>query len=362
MTSFPISKKNKLRYGASNTSEDVNELLDGIVHNQTRFGNDLAELSLQVMADHHVKAAWETGMATKINSLYNSIARLYRPYIYEIVPRGVGIQLPLPGGVYYKINSDNNSTVLPEYGHITPQIRVQEDKLRYIDNSLPNSLAITVYDTNSSVKNTIFQSDATRMVDGRGWVSVCALNSGFDTMTRSLMVELPTDIISTSLINNIRIIPNEGTVITQIGTTATGNEIFYTEDTDSTSLDLHFDSIQSERIYIHLSSATSDGNYISMGIKKLEMYHNEYEVISTFTVTVYDVTGTAALSEATLRAHIPEILIQSYNSNSVYSEVIDTENRVVAQVDESGIITFSILVSNTTNAPPVITKIRFVLG
>jgi hypothetical protein len=243
-----------------------------------------------------------------------------------------------------------------------PQIRVQEDKLRYIDKTLPNSLEIESIDSTSSIKSVIFQTDTTRMVDGRGWISVCDLSAGFDTLSQTLTVSLPTDIISTSLINNIRIIPNEGTVITKIGTTTTGNEIYFPSDVESKPLDLHFDAIQSEKIYIHLSSATSDGDYISMGIKKLEMYYNEYEVISTFIVTIYDVTGESALAAADLRAHIPEILLQTYTSDGVYSEEIDTDNRVVVQIDEGGIITFSILVSNPTDAPPVISKIRFVLG
>ncbi len=359
---FPNIQKKKVAFGSSNTSEDINQLLDNCVHNQTLFANDLAELALQVMADHYIRSSWETGIDIKVNSLYNSIAHLYRPYINEIVPRGVGVQLPLPGGSYYMINADNNSTILPEFGHIIPQIRVQEDKLRYIDGSLPDSLTIDVYDTNSCIKNTIFETDATRMVDGRGWVSVCKLNAGFDTMTRSLITSLPTDIISTSMSNNIRIIPNEGTVITQIGTTATGNEIYYSDSAESKPLDLHFDPIQSEKIYIHLSSSLSDGTYYSMGIKKLEMYYNEYEVISTFTITVYDVTGATSLSEASLRVHIPEILIQHHDSEGVYTDEVDDENKVVAQVDESGFITFSILVSNPTNLPPVISKIRFVIG
>lgn len=359
---FPNVQKRKVSYGNCNTSEEINSLLDSVVHNQSLFANELAEQALQVISDHYVQNTWETGINIKLNSLYNSISRLYRPYIHEIVPRGVGIQLPLPGGAYYKIDSDSNSTILPEFGHIIPKIRVQEDKLRYIDGTIPDSLTINLIDTNSCIKNTIFETDTTRMVDGRGWISVCTLNNGFSALTRSILVNLPIDIISTSQMNNIRIIPNEGTIITQIGTTSTGNEIYYTSETESKPLDLHFNPIQNEKIYIHLSSSLSDGSYYSIGIKSLQLFQNEYETISTFVLYLYDVTGESDLSETSLRSHIPEIYLQVYDNNQVYSDEIDTENKVVVQVDESGFITFSILTSVSTDFPPVISKICCILG
>jgi hypothetical protein len=175
-------------------------------------------------------------------------------------------------------------------------------------------------------------------------------------------------VLSTSVFNNIRIVPISGTYVKKIGITPEGSEIYTNTATTSEKLDLYFSSMQSEYVYIHLGTSVQLGSAAYgtrieeavVGIGKLELYYNEYEASSVFILKVYDVLSDGeTVAQTVLRSHIPEVYLYS-GSSGEFSETLDTTGQVTASVDTGGSITFTISTSTET-VPNVISKIKFAM-
>ena len=368
MSNIIKSRQTKFGQGAANTSQATNELLDRAIHDMTELNIAVASAAIDAQTTWYIIKALESHIHGQISDILTAAQGLYRPSVFTLVPRSQGIKTPMVGGVHYEVDSssETTATVLPEFGHILPGIKLQENKLLYTDGTLPDSLKVEVgYSSTDIITNYVAQSDPTRIATGKGWVSIVNLStSDISSFNTVLKITLPTDIISSSRFNNLTLTPVHGTCVKQIGTTETGNDIadfsagLYSGK--SNPIDIHFPTIQSEVIYIHLNStistSTSNRNKsdVITGIVDFGLYYNEYQGDSQFNIQFYDYVDEDSdnLVEATMRPHIPEIYLQHKNADNTFSSIADTESRTISTINGDGSITISI--ANTVSEIPVV--------
>jgi len=370
---LPQAGQKHVGFGTHNTSARINEILDKLVHDETLLNVGLATATVDAQVAFYTQKALEYGIKSQLNTLIDTASNsIRRPSRYTLVPRAQGIKVPLLGGAQYEIIADttaNTALVLPEYGHITPGIRLKEDKLRMLDGEVANSLIITpTVESSSSVRYYEFRSNAIRMASGTVWLEQVRSNTAIHSVV--LEVVLPLDSISNTKFNNLRVIPVHGTYITHVGTSPTSSNIANFQSTSSDyyhtskAVDLHLPAVQSEKLYIHVASAvdiSNDGEYplIVIGIQQLELYNIEYENTSTAVINIYD-NQDGTVSAAALRPHVPEVYIQTRSVEYDYSEAVDTDSRTLVAVDASGFMTVSLFHSGLPSSPPpIITKIVF---
>jgi hypothetical protein len=376
MSNIIKSRETKVGFGKPNTSTEVNKKLDKAIHDLTELNVATANAAIDAQTTWYVVKALESHIHDQVSNILTAAAGLYRPSTFTLVPRSQGIRTPMVGGVHYEVDSssETTATVLSDFGHILPGIKLQENKLLYIDGTLPDSFKAEVsYSPSSAITNYVAQSDPTRVATGKGWISIVNLSvSDLSSFSTVLKVSLPTDVISSSRFNNITIKPVHGTYIKQIGTTETGTDIAdFTSGlyaASSEPVDIHFPTIQSEVIYIHLgstiSASTSNRNKLDVitGIIELGVYYNEYQADSQFNIQFYDYVDDDSddLVEATMRPHIPEVYFQQQNADKSYSSILDDGSRCTSTINGDGSITITI--SNTvTDYPVIIDKVKVAL-
>jgi len=364
-----------VQFGTSNPSQRVNEILDHLVHDTRVLRLNAVDMVKDIQALYYAMKAKEYDIDQKMQTLITGAASLQRTSVSTISPRSQGIRIPIVGGGSYMVDDSDTTTanIVPEFGHITPAYSLQEDKLRYIDGTVPDALKITIsHETESgtsALENYVKTTDPKNMVDGKGWVAVTNLAvSSLSDYYAVATVRLPVEVLSTSMFNNIRIVPIGGTYVRSIGTTPGGSEIYTNTATTSEKLDLYFAPLQSEYVYITLGTSVQLGTAAYgtrieeavVGIEKLELYYNEYEESSTFIIKVYDILGDGeTVAQTVLRPHIPEVYLYT-GASGIYSDVLDTSGSVTASVDTGGTITFTIERLSET-VPYVISKIKFAM-
>lgn len=365
--------KTKVSFGEVNTSTEVNEQLAGLVRDMTGFEIDLRRAGINAQTTWYTSKAFESHVHDKLSDIMTAALSLYRPRTYMLVPRTLGIRTPLIGGLHYEIDASTaTAMVLSDFGHVTPGLKLRENKLLYMDGSLPDSLTIEkTYSSESMIERHVTQTEPTRAASGIGWVDVVNLrSSNLSTFTTTLKVTLP-DTVSSSKFNNISIVPIYGTYVRNIGTTESGAEIadfssgLYSGV--SNPIDIYFPTIQSSEIYINLGTGISLSGHdrnraeVVTGLISLNVYYNEYIRDSQFNIRFYDYVDvdSDSLVEATMRPHVPDIYLQKRNGTS-YSSSKDTGSLVTATLNGDASITFSIL-NNLAEVPVVIDRIRVAL-